>query len=290
MRQSTWSVYAFCFLALVALTLFLYPPGMQWWNSYINAKELAKMVQMVEAGPPERLQKILKAAEAYNEQLKIGARPDDYMEQLDPSGDGQIGRVKIASIDVDLPIYHTASHEVLRKGAGHMPETSLPVGGIGTHAAITAHRGLAESLLFTHLDKVGLEDTFSLEVAGRVLVYKVFDIKIVKPEESDWLKKDDSRDLVTLITCDPLGINTERMLVTGERIIPTPERDLEDANKKSNQPHFPWWLVEWLGGAALIVSFGRYLIVRDRRAAAAAEPAGSTWPGEPVSAASVPEK
>ncbi len=289
MRQSTWSVYAFCFLALVALTLFLYPPGMQWWNSYINARELAKMVQVVDDGPPERLEKILEAAESYNEQLRIGARPDNYMEQLDPSGDGQMGRVKIDSIDVDLPIYHTASNEVLRKGAGHMPETSLPVGGIGTHAAITAHRGLAESVLFTNLDKVKLGDTFTLEVAGRVLVYKVMDIRIVQPSESDWLKKDDNRDLVTLITCDPLGINTERMLVTGERIIPTPHEDLEKANKKSDQPHFPWWLVEWLGGAALIVGFGRFLIVRDRRVAAG-QPEGPRWTGEPVSAAAEPGK
>lgn len=208
-------------------------------------------------GPERRLLRLREDAQTYNRKLLATGDNSDYLDQLDPVGNGVMGRIKIPKIEVDLPIFHTANDDVLRKGAGHMEETTLPVGGIPSHAAITAHRGLAESRLFTDLDQLGVGDRFTLEVAGEVLTYEVETTRIVAPTETEWLLVDSHRDLVTLITCDPLGINSERMLVTGHRLSPTPLEDLESAGQPSSQPSFPWWMM--VAGAGTI---GKFVAVR----------------------------
>ena len=213
---------------------------------------------MADTGLEERLLQLREDAHEYNKKLLSSGDNSDYMSQLNLTSSGVMGRIKIPVIDVDLPIYHTSSDTVLRMGAGHMEETTLPVGGKATHAAITAHRGLAESVLFTHLDQVGVGDRFTLEVAGEVLTYEVDTVRIVAPTETDWLLVDPDRDLVTLITCDPLGINTGRMLVTGERVIPTPVEDIEGAMQRSDQPRFPWWLVAAVAGVLVLGGLARW--------------------------------
>lgn len=245
------------FMAIVALGLVLYAPAVQWWNSYLQAKAISELNDVVDIGPETKLLAEREAAYEYNKRLLSSRDNSDYMQQLNSLGNGLMGRVKIDKINVDLPIYHTSSDEVLRKGAGHMEETTLPVGGKSTHAAITAHRGLAESKLFTDLDKVGVGDRFVLEVSGDVLTYEVETVRIVKPDETNWLVTDKDRDLVTLITCDPLGINTERMLVTGHRIDPTPITDLNNAGETSDQPGFPWWILLLVVGLCVI-----YVIIK----------------------------
>ena len=124
---------------------------------------------------------------------------------------------------------------------GHLEGTSLPVGGVGTRAVITGHRGLANATMFTNLDKVGEGDTFTIEVFGEVLTYRVAQTKVVEPEQTEELRADPDRDLVTLVTCTPLGINTHRILVTGERI-PTPDQDTAPG-ERPDVPRFPWWAV-----------------------------------------------
>lgn len=259
-------------MGVVALGLALYAPAAQWWNSLLHARAVAELNEATAIGPEERLRKIREEAYAYNTKFLSSGDNSDYMEQLNPIGNDIMGRVKIPVIDVDLPIYHTSSDAVLRKGAGHMEETTLPVGGKATHAAVTAHRGLAESRLFTDLDKVGLGDRFTLEVAGDVLTYEVETVRIVKPTETDWLLVDPERDLVTLITCDPLGINTERMLVTGYRIFPTPIADLENANAPSDQPGIPWWMLAAVAG---LIAIGGLVVWSKRGQKDAAEDPGS---------------
>ena len=128
---------------------------------------------------------------------------------------GLMARIKIPVIGVDLPIYHGTAEETLKEGVGHLEGTALPVGGIGTRSVLTAHRGLATSELFTNLDKVQIGDTFTIEVFGEVLTYRVITIEVVAPEDSKALYPDSDRDLVTLVTCTPLGINSHRILVTG---------------------------------------------------------------------------
>ena len=245
-------------MGVTALGLALYAPIAQWWNSYLHAQAVAELNEATVAGPEERLEKLRADAHAYNQKFLASGDNSDYMSQLNMLPGGLMGRVKIPKINVDLPIFHTSSDAVLRQGAGHMEETTLPVGGETTHAAITAHRGLAEATLFTHLDEVGVGDRFTLEIAGDVLVYEVETVRIVSPDETDWLLVQPGRDLVTLITCDPLGINTERMLVTGHRIEPTPIEDVEAAGKRSEQPAFPWWLVAAVVGVVAIVFAARW--------------------------------
>ena len=121
-----------------------------------------------------------------------------------------------------------------------------------------AAKTLAESVLFTHLDQVGVGDRFTLEVAGEVLTYEVDTVRIVAPTETDWLLVDPDLDLVTLITRDPLGINTERMLVAGERVIPTPVEDIEGAMQRSDQPRFPWWLVAAVAAVLVLGGLARW--------------------------------
>lgn len=244
-------------LGLASLGFLLYAPFTQWWNDKLHADLLNKMLPSEQVDPVDWEQEIKKAHE-YNKKLLSSGNNDDYMEQLNPFGTGIMGRIKIDKIDVDLPIYHTSSDPVLKKGAGHMEETTLPVGGRGTHSAITAHRGLAESKLFTDLDKVGIGDVFSIEVGDKVLAYEVITTRIVKPHETEWLLVEPEKDLITLITCDPLGINSERMLVTGERIFPTPSYIEEDAFKESDLPHFPWWLVGAIVGVGGIAWIARW--------------------------------
>lgn len=263
-RRVPFSSVVAVFMGIVALGLLLYPSASQWWNSFLHARAIAELNEVASVGPEAKLEKARESARDYNRRLVSSGDNSGYLSELNSSNDGIMGRIKIPSINVDLPIFHTSSDEVLRKGAGHMEETTLPVGGESTHAAITAHRGLAESTLFTNLDKVEVGDQFVLEVSGEVFVYEVRSTRIVKPDETEWLAISPGEDLVTLITCDPLGINTERILVTGERVTPVPVEVLEESNMPSDQPGFPWWAVIFVGGTALII-FGVNFAFRPKR-------------------------
>lgn len=161
-----------------------------------------------------------------------------------------MARIQIPVIGVDLPIYHGTDERTLLRGAGHLQGTSLPIGGVNSHAVITAHRGLADSTMFTHLDRVTVGDRFILTTFGRVLAYEVTATRVVEPTDTAALRQEAGRDLVTLVTCTPLGINTHRILVTGERIIPTPTSDLDTAKEDPAALGFPWWAV--LYAAALV--------------------------------------
>lgn len=128
-----------------------------------------------------------------------------------------MARIEIPKINVDLPIYHGVSESVLSKGVGHLRSGSLPVGGESTHAALSGHRGLPSSKLFTRLDELEKGDLFYIDVLGRTLAYRICDIQTTDPQDTDLLEIQEGRDLVTLITCTPYGINTKRLLITGER-------------------------------------------------------------------------
>jgi sortase A len=144
---------------------------------------------------------------------------------------------------------------------------------------LTAHRGLPEATLFDNLDQVDVGDTFTIEVFGEVLTYRVFGTQVVEPDQTQALAPAYGRDLVTLVTCTPLGINSHRILVTGERVIPTPRADVAAAGHPPDIPSFPWWAVVIGGsllGAALVVWRGGY--PRPRRAAAAEQRAASRLP------------
>ena len=146
-----------------------------------------------------------------------------YTDTLDVSGTGIMGYITISKIGVELPVYHGTSDGVLQVAAGHLEGSSLPVGGAGTHAVISAHRGLPSAKLLTNLDELEVGDTFTITVLDRVLTYEVDQISIVLPTETDLLQPVEGKDYVTLMTCTPYGINSHRLLVRGRRI-ETPDK------------------------------------------------------------------
>lgn len=157
-------------------------------------------------------QNILSLAESTQEQDM------EYDSLLNISGTGVMGIVEIPKINVKLPIYHGTDESVLKSGAGHIKGTSLPTGGEDTHCVISGHRGLPSAELFTHLDKLEVGDEFSLHVLNHDLEYEVDQILVVEPTETDAIYIERGKDLVTLVTCTPYGINSHRLLIRGRRI------------------------------------------------------------------------
>lgn len=143
---------------------------------------------------------------------------ENYTEQLKIGDNGLIGSIEIPKIQVSLPIWHGTSEEVLANGAGHLMGTSLPVGGENTRCVLTGHRGLPSSKLFTRLDELTEGDLIYLQVCGETLAYRVNHIEVIDPEEIEKLQIIPQKDIVTLVTCTPYGINTHRFIVDGERI------------------------------------------------------------------------
>lgn len=246
-------------VAVIGVGLLLFPTVVSWFSQYEQSQRIVDLTDDVEDLGSATLQEELDRARAYNadiigggvniaanERLPLAEQPEqegDYENILRADGAGLMGRLKIPAINVDLPVSHGTSGEVLEHGVGHLEGTALPVGGESTHSVLTAHRGLATSELFTHLDQVQVDDTFTIEVFGEVLTYRVVDTRIVEPTDAESLLPVEGADLLTLVTCTPLGVNSHRILVTGERVIPTPQGDLDGAGQRPEIPTFPWWAV-----------------------------------------------
>lgn len=184
------------------------------------------------------------------------------MSLLNSNGDGVMGYIQIPRIDVKLPIYHTTSEKVLQKGVGHLQGTSLPIGGKSTHAALSGHRGLPSSNLFTDLDLLEIGDIFYMEVLGNTSAYKIDQIKIVLPTETKDLEIVDGKDYVTLITCTPYSVNTHRLLVRGIRI--DYQKAIEEqANEVDNGIHVPFEIQILLIGFTVLMLI--FLLLKVRR-------------------------
>ena len=174
----------------------------------------------------EKLDAAKEAARRYNEQLGSALDRDaageaeetgtSYVDLIDVGE--SLGYITIPKIDVNLPIYEGTSDDVLLKGVGHLEGSSYPLGGESTHSVLTGHRGLAEAVLFTDLDKLQEGDKFYLHIMDEVLAYQVDQVKVVLPEETDDLTIVQGQDYCTLVTCTPYAINTHRMLVRGTRV------------------------------------------------------------------------
>ncbi|HLQ83265.1 MAG TPA: class C sortase [Pseudogracilibacillus sp.] len=149
---------------------------------------------------------------------------DSYHNVLDVGE--TIGSIEIPKLKVNLPIYHGVGEDVLQQGVGHMSNSSFPVGGEGSHTALTAHRGLPSSKLFRDLDKINEGDMFLIKALDETLAYQVDDVKIVLPTNTEWLEMKQDKDYVTLITCEPYMINTHRLLVRGERVPYNPDKEI----------------------------------------------------------------
>ena len=210
---------------LVGLSVMLYPTVSDYVNQKNQSRAVASYSEEVENLSDVDYQAYFDAADDYNRRLAETPdafyRPEEvsgYTDTLDVSGTGIMGYITIPKIGVELPVYHGTSDGVLQVAAGHLEGSSLPVGGAGTHAVISAHRGLPSAKLFTNLDELEVGDTFTITVLDRVLTYEVDQISIVLPTETDLLQPVEDKDYVTLMTCTPYGINTHRLLVRGKRI------------------------------------------------------------------------
>ena len=210
---------------LVGLSVMLYPSVSDAVNRKHQSRAVAGYAEEVEQLSDADYQTYFDAVDAYNRQLNTTPnafyKPDlvsGYAQTLDISGTGIMGYITIPKISVELPIYHGTDEGVLQVAAGHLEGSSLPVGGAGTHAVISAHRGLPSAKLFTNLDELEVGDRFTITVLNRVLTYEVDQISIVLPTEIDQLLPTEGMDYVTLMTCTPYGINTHRLLVRGKRV------------------------------------------------------------------------
>ncbi len=219
---------------LAGLSLLLYPTFSNWWNSFHSSKAISDYSEQVAQLDDAQYAELWDAAVAYNQELRSKGNlfliPEEqrqaYNQLLDVSGNGVMGYIEIPSINVSLPIYHGTSESILQVAVGHLEWSSLPTGGEGTHCVISGHRGLPSARLFTDLDDLRVGDQFLIRVLDELMTYEVDQISIVEPDGIDELLIEDGKDLVTLVTCTPYGINSHRLLVRGHRIENTPETSL----------------------------------------------------------------
>lgn len=251
-------------LCLVALSLLAVPWVMQLKAAYDSARQAQAVEDIVAAWPEEKSRKALKAAEEYNAKLAQQGQPtlgesydpftdtpvnagedvrsdqdEEYMGLLN-AGEGLMGSVVIPKISVDMPILHGTSKISLSRGAGHLYGTSLPVGAGGAaggsaHTVLTGHRGLAQAEMFTRLDELRIGDYMYEKVFGRTLAYRIDRITVIEPTDTSKLRIEKGEDRLTLMTCTPFGVNTQRLLVSGVRVpmppAPNPDQSDKDLTK-----------------------------------------------------------
>lgn len=213
-------------LALFAgLSLLLYPTVSDW-NSLHASQAVADYAENVRNLEAEKYEQVLQDAKSYNQMLPYEQttfalseeEKEAYDALLDISGTGVMGYIEIPTVNISLPVYHGTEDAVLQIAVGHLEWSSLPVGGESTHCVLSGHRGLPSAKLFTNLDKLVAGDKFIMRVLDEVLTYEVDQILIVEPTDVSTLMIEAGKDLCTLVTCTPYGINSHRLLVRGHRI------------------------------------------------------------------------
>lgn len=218
---------------IIGLSLLLYPSFSDYWNSFHQSRAIASYAQTVTTIDDDQYEKMWAQAQEYNttlakKQNRWVLSEEEYEEYeglLNIGGTGIIGYIEIPTIKVSLPIYHGVDEAVLQIAVGHIEGSSLPVGGEGTHCVISGHRGLPSAKLFTNLDEMEEGDLFMMRVLDETLTYEVDQIRIVEPEDLSALEIEEGKDLCTLVTCTPYGINSHRLLVRGHRV-----ENMESAN------------------------------------------------------------
>ena len=204
-------------ITLIALGFLLYPSFSNYINNKFAVSTISDYTEKINNVKDEEVDDLIKNINKYNYDLFNGTAENELPDCLNIHEGDVLGYIEIPSINIKLPIYYGTSVDILKKGVGVLEGTSLPVGGENTHSVLSAHTGLANQKLFTDIDKLKDGDVFYLHILKKDLAYKVNQIKVVHPDEIDELKISDDKDYVTLLTCYPYGINTERLLVRGER-------------------------------------------------------------------------
>lgn len=262
-------VSIFCIIVFLSgLGLLLYPFISNLINRHNATQVIDRYDDEIQDMNEEEIDVIKEAAKKYNEQLSNAVSVDeesgnDAVSYVDISGENKvIGYIVIPKIDVNLPIYSGTSDSVLKKGVGHMSQTSYPLGGESTHCVLTGHRGLPSAVLFTDLDKLEPGDEFYLHVMDEILAYRVDRIRVIEPNESDGLGIVQGEDYCTLATCTPYAINTHRLLVRGTRVEYTGERET-GTNNQLQSGSFAKRIVDvwpWLLAAFAAVAIGETVV------------------------------
>jgi sortase A len=252
-------------VAAIGLAVILYPAAGTWVIATAIDEDLHAYARQVDQSSPTTKQQYLMDAQSYNLAIPQGRLQDPfasaskkesasagfqlYREQLAIAGRDAMGRVAIPSIGLELPIYHGTDDFALSRGAGHLYGSSLPVGGPGTHAVITAHAGLPHAAMFTDLSKVVEGDLFTMDVLDQTLTYRVDQVVVVKPDDISQLMVVSGKDYVTLVTCTPINVNSHRLLVRGERVS-------ESAALPPTAipgPGFPWFIPIFVLGLSVLI-------------------------------------
>ena len=205
-------------LFFTGILLLLLPLGLKFYGNQRQQEFVSTYESEIEKTDESKLECELEEAFAYNEMLYLSDEfhEEDYEEQLNLFGNGVMGSIEIPKIHLKLPVYHGTEEEILTNGIGHLKESSLPIHGENTHSVLTGHRGLPDAELFTRLDEMEKSDFFYLNICGEKFAYRVCDVQVVKPENVEILEIQPGRSLISLVTCTPYGINTHRLVVTGE--------------------------------------------------------------------------
>lgn len=254
-RKNTIIIICFILVILLGAGAAAYPLIASINNEHTQSLVQTEYEEKLQQLDTSEIDAALAAAREYNKTIstvqiedidKIKADLPPYEDLLNLANNGIMGYIMIPVINIDLPIYHGTTGAAMEKGAGHMEGTSLPVGGIGTHAVISAHSGMASAKLFTDLDKLKLGDMFFITVCNQKLAYEVDNIAVVEPTDIDLIRIDTQQDYVTLLTCTPYGVNTHRLLVRGHRV-EMAEEAIAEVEEKA-KPEGSTWIEKYEQG------------------------------------------
>ncbi len=251
-------------LFLIGISILFYPSFSDWWNSSRQSGVISRYEKQTVSLKEELENEILKQAEEYNKKIEeqglfeeIKEEKINYSRLLSVNKDGMMGYIEIPMIQCRIPIYHGTEESVLQIGAGHMEGSSLPVGGEGTHCVLSGHRGLPSARLFTGLDRLKKGDLFCLIVLKNKLYYEVEQIRTVLPNETNQIRIESGRDLCTLVTCTPYGVNTHRLLITGRRTV-IQEKEWEERTETGMKEEIQtkvFTFAKWFAVCLLIILF-----------------------------------
>ena len=254
-RKNTIIIICFILVILLGAGAAAYPLIASINNERTQSLVQTEYEEKLQQLDTSEIDAALAAAREYNKTIstvqiedvdKIKADLPPYEDLLNLANNGIMGYIEIPTINIDLPIYHGTTGAAMEKGAGHMEGTSLPVGGVGTHAVISAHSGMASAKLFTDLDKLKLGDVFFVTVCNEKLAYEVDNIAVVEPTDIDLIRIDTQQDYVTLLTCTPYGVNTHRLLVRGHRV-EMAEEAIAEVEEKA-KPEGSTWIEKYEQG------------------------------------------
>lgn len=271
-------------LILVGVIVLIYPVMATNFNNVKQRQFAERYHSEVEAAPDHQLSDALAAARAYNATLPGVPILDPWLTQANGPPESEayqaylaqlnafdtMARVRVPSVNIDLPIHHGTTDGALATGAGHLYGTALPVGGSNTHAVMTSHTAFSNATLFDHLDKVTEGDLILIDVYGETLAYQVDQLKVVLPTEIGDLRAQPGQDQLTLFTCTPYAVNTHRLLVRGHRVPYNPAEDARTSPITGGLTFEPWMYGMIAGALGGVVMLGVLIVVNRRRTGASA--------------------